>query len=146
MTTGFDVHAHKELFKDDEDDHIWIPDIAARGWVIFTSDERISRDPVNVRAVLDSKAQVIMTSDNNKLPEMWGAAFTVGRIRLKELLDGNPGPVYIQLTSTARDHVRQTKQHITHPSFASQTGGVSRRAVDRRVASNPYFENFIKFK
>jgi hypothetical protein len=64
------VHAHKELFKDDEDDNIWIPNIAARGWVIFTSDERISRDPVNIRAVLDSKAQVIMTSDNNKLPEM----------------------------------------------------------------------------
>jgi hypothetical protein len=139
------VHAHKELFKDDEDDHIWIPDIAARGWVILTSDERISRDPVNVRAVLDSKAQVVMTSDNNKLPEMWGAAFTVGRKRLHELLDGNPGPVYIQLTSTARDHVRQTKQHITHPSFSSQTEGSSRREI-RSIVANPYFENFIKFK
>jgi hypothetical protein len=140
------VHAHKELFKDDEDDNIWIPNIAARGWVIFTSDERISRDPVNIRAVLDSKAQVIMTSDNNKLPEMWGAAFTVGYIKLSEILDGNPGPVYIKLTSTARDHVRQTKQHITHPSSPSPTGSAPSGPVGGGLIVNPYFQNFIKFK
>jgi hypothetical protein len=84
---GFDVRVYRAIFDDDEDDHIWIPDVASRGWVIFTSDKRISKDPINVQAVRKSKAQVVMSSDNNTLPEFWGAAFIVGRMKLSELLD-----------------------------------------------------------
>jgi hypothetical protein len=87
-----------------------------------------------------------MTSDNNRLPEMWGAAFTVGHIKLSEILDGNPGPVYIQLTSAARDHVKQTKQHITHPSPHSPKESAPSGPVGGGLIANPYFQNFIKFK
>jgi hypothetical protein len=141
--TGFDVHGHKEFFVDDEDDHIWIPDIAARGWIIFTSDERISRDPINVKAVLESKAQVIITSDNNRLPEVWGAAFTVGRLRLDELLDVNPGPVYIKLTSATGGHVHQTKRHITHPLASIPSDPP---ALETTNSANAFFADFIKLR
>jgi hypothetical protein len=111
---GFDVKVHGKWFKDDEDDHIWIPEVASKGWVIFSSDKRIARDPLNIRSVVDSKAQVIMSSDNNTLPEFWGAAFITGRMKLHELLENNPGPVYIQISGHAKDHVKLVKLHRTH--------------------------------
>jgi hypothetical protein len=103
---GFDVRVHGKLFNHDEDDHVWIPDVAARGWVIFSSDKRISKDPINVRSVRESKAQVVMSSDNNTLPELWGAAFITGRLKLEELLERNPGPVFIQVSGHPKDHVK----------------------------------------
>jgi hypothetical protein len=114
---GFEVRAHKECswLNSDVDDDVWIPDVTSRGWVILSSDKRISRDPVNVRAVLDSKAQVIMTSDNNILPEFWGAAFMVGRIKIHEVLNSNPGPVYIQMSHCTGNHVQVVRQAVTHP-------------------------------
>ena len=131
---GIDARGHKEFFKDDEDDHVWIPAIAARGWTIFTSDGRIAKDPLNVRAVLQSKAQVVMTSDNNRLPEVWGAALVVGRVHLCRLLDSNPGPVFIQISSATGGHIRQTKREITHPSTTS---------APRKPAPHPFAH--IKF-
>jgi len=140
-TVGFDVHVHKHYFKDDEEDAVWIPNVKARGWVVLSSDKRIARDPLNIRAVLDSKAQVVMSSDNNTLPEFWGAAFIAGRIRVNELLDRNPGPVYIQMSQHSRDHVKLIKQHLTHPPSAT--------APTKTVSDSPKqptlsFTDFIK--
>ncbi len=139
-TVGFDVHLHKDYFKDDEDDNVWIPDVRARGWVILSSGKRTAKGALNVRAVLDSKAQVVMSSDNNTLPEFWGAAFITGRIRIGELLDQNPGPVYIQMSQHSRDHVNVRKQHITHPQ---QRAGASpyKSAVPHQLK----FADFVKF-
>jgi hypothetical protein len=115
---GIEIEQHKDHFKDDEDDEVWIPEVTSRGWVIFTSDKRISKDPVNINAVLKSKAQVILTTDNNLLPEFWGASFVVGRRKLGELLERNPGPIYLQIGHSAGDHVRVVKRNITGRSRA----------------------------
>lgn len=114
-SAGFEVNTHQDYFKDDTDDDIWIPSAQGRGWVIFSSDKRIARDPLNIRAVLDSKAQVIMTSNNHVLPEFWGAAFIVGRMKIANLLIDNPGPAFIQISEHAGSHVQVVKQHLTHP-------------------------------
>jgi hypothetical protein len=136
---GFDVRVHKECnwLNSDTDDDVWIPDVTGRGWVILSSDKRISKDPVNIRAVLESKAQVVTSSDNNILPEFWGAAFIVGRIRIQELLDQNPGPVFIQMSHCTGDHVKVVKQHITHPPSQASL-------VIAKKKSKPDF-TFIKF-
>ena len=114
---GIDVHAHKECswLNSDAEDQVWIPVVTSKGWVIFTSDKRISKDPVNVRAVMESKAQVIITIDNGRLPEFWGAAFLVGRLKIHEILRNNPGPVFIQVSHCSGDHVKIVRQSVTHP-------------------------------
>lgn len=119
-TVGFQVVAHKECgwLNSDADDDFWIPEVTSRGWIILSSDKRISLDPVNVRSVVTSKAQVIVTSDNSILPEFWGSAFVVGRIRIRELLQANPGPVFIKISHCSGDHVKLTRVRITHPSQA----------------------------
>jgi len=118
---GFKVYVHSEYFKDDTDDDVWIPSVQGRGWIIFSSDKRIAKDPLNIRAVLDSKAQVIMTSNNNALPEFWGAAFIIGRMRIARLLENNPGPVFIQIGEHAHEHVQVVKQKLTHPRPPDET-------------------------
>jgi PIN like domain len=132
---GFQVYVHKEYFKDDTDDDIWIPSVQGRGWVIFSNDKRIARDPINVRAVLHSKAQVIMTSNNNTLPEFWGAAFIVGRMRISDLLVSNPRPVFIQIGEHARDHVQLVKQHLTHPGKPDEQEAISASDYESESAS-----------
>ena len=114
---GFDVIAHKECswLNSDADDDVWIPDVTARGWIILSSDRRISIDPVNVKAVRDSKAQVIVTGDNNMLPEFWGSAFVLGRIRINEVLQANPGPVFIRIGHCCAEHVKVIRTQATNP-------------------------------
>jgi hypothetical protein len=141
---GLDVRAHKECdwLNSDVEDDIWIPDVTAKGWIIFSSDKRISMDPVNVRAVLESKAQVIMTSDNNRLPEFWGAAFIVGRLKILEVLNNNPGPVFIRISHCTGEHVRIVRQTITHPQLAPKT--IERKAIRGKQENLPDFGH-IKF-
>lgn len=109
---GFTVEVHKDHFRQDEDDHVWIPDVVQRGWVIFSSDGRLAKDPLNIHAVLHSKAQVLITKKNDTLPEVWGACFIAGFARIRELLAQNPGPVYIRIRKDASDHIALAAQHL----------------------------------
>lgn len=102
---GFEVELHNSYFVHDELDDKWIPEVAGRKWAILTGDKRISVDPVNRAAVMSSKAQVIIVSDTNSLPEQWAASIIVGRLRLLELLDKHSGPVFIKVGRYAKDHV-----------------------------------------
>ena len=73
-------------------------------------------------AVLTSKARVILTTDNNILPEFWAASFIMGRRKISDILDKNPGPLFIQIGHCGSDHVRIVKQHITKSSQAVLAG------------------------
>lgn len=145
---GLDVRAHKECawLNSDTDDDVWIPDVTSKGWVIFSSDKRISTDPVNVRAVLESKAQVVFTSDNNRLPEFWGAAFIVGRLKIDEALNSNPGPVFLRISHCTGDHVKVVRQSVTNPQAISTGENSTQKAIQGKQQKFPSpFFNFIKF-
>lgn len=109
---GFEVELHNNHFVHDEDDDKWIPQVAARQWVILSGDKRLAVEPSNKEAVRDSKAQVVLVADTNSIPEQWAAAIIVGRFRLHELLDRNPGPVFIKIARQAREHVTLFKEHL----------------------------------
>ena len=66
---GFEVEIHKDHFKQEEDDHNWIPPVVGRGWIILSGDKRLSKDAENLAAVKSSKAQVLLVSDTNSVPE-----------------------------------------------------------------------------
>jgi len=134
---GFDVKQHRDHFKDDEDDDVWIPDVKARGWLILSSDKRIARDALNVRAVIDCKAQVVTTSNNNTLPEFWAAAFVNGRLRIDELLNANPGPIYIQMSQHSKDHLKCLKEQLSQSARTNKAKAAG--------APNDFFSGFIKF-
>lgn len=110
---GFEVEIHKDYFVEDLEDDKWIPEVASRKWVILSGDKRLAVEPLNKKAVCDSKSQVLLVTDSNSLPEQWAASIIVGRYRIQELLDKHPGPSFIKIGKQARDHVQVVKEHIT---------------------------------
>jgi hypothetical protein len=103
---GFEIELHNSYFVPDELDDKWIPEVAGRKWVILTGDKRIATEPINKAAVIASCAQVIMVTDTNSLPEQWAASIIVGRMRLLQLLDKHPGPVFIRVGKHSNEHVK----------------------------------------
>jgi PIN like domain len=109
---GFEIERHKEHFRHDEADDVWIPQVAARQWVILSGDKKLSKHTANIEAVRSACAQVILVTDSNSLPEQWAAAMIMGRHKIAELLEKHSGPIFIQLGQQAKDHVRIVKSHV----------------------------------
>ncbi len=61
---GHEVHAAVDLHAG-EPDHVWLPEIGRRGWILITKDQRIRRNPLEVHAILNAgvRAFVITALD-----------------------------------------------------------------------------------
>jgi hypothetical protein len=55
---GITVHLHQDHFAQDAADVDWMPEVARRGWPIISPDIRISRDRLEVEAIMTSGAAV----------------------------------------------------------------------------------------
>lgn len=55
---GITVHVHQDHFAQDAADVDWMPEVARRGWPIISPDIRISRDRLEVEAIMTSGAAV----------------------------------------------------------------------------------------
>lgn len=55
---GIAIRTYADLYPTDDDvaDAEWIPEVTARGWIILTKDEAISRNPTEVSALRRAKA------------------------------------------------------------------------------------------
>jgi hypothetical protein len=60
---GHDIRAGVEHFPGRQD-HLWLPVIGARGWVVITKDQAIRRNPLEIEALLNSGARAfVITAD-----------------------------------------------------------------------------------
>ncbi len=62
---GADVRVHDDHFAQDALDEVWIPDVAARGWVILTKDKNIRRRHGEREATLLAAARMFTLSSGN---------------------------------------------------------------------------------
>jgi PIN like domain len=65
LALGFQVVHHDELFAQGTEDTVWIPAVAALGYVILTKDKAIRHDSAERQAVIASKG-IIFTYANGK--------------------------------------------------------------------------------
>jgi glycogen synthase len=56
---GLVVHVHDDHFAPDEQDHVWLPKVAAKGWVILTKDKDIRHRQLELDAVLNNEAYML---------------------------------------------------------------------------------------
>lgn len=56
---GLTVHAHDDHFSQLAADEAWIPEVAARGWIILSPDLRVMRNPVELAAIMRSGASFL---------------------------------------------------------------------------------------
>lgn len=72
---GADVRVHAKFFSQDADDEVWIPDVAARGWVILTKDKNIRRRHGEREAALLANARIFTLSSGNLSGAVMAARF-----------------------------------------------------------------------
>jgi predicted nuclease of predicted toxin-antitoxin system len=89
---GARVEAHDDHFAQDAADEQWIPDVAARGWVILTKDKNIRRRAGEREALVTASARIItLTSGNMRGADM--AALFVGHLaEMEQLAATTPAP------------------------------------------------------
>lgn len=66
---GITVHVHQDHFPHDAADVDWMPEVARRGWPILSPDIRISRDRLEVEAVMTSGAAVFCLAGGHRTAE-----------------------------------------------------------------------------
>ena len=48
---GADIRRHRDEFRDDEADTVWLPEVGRRGWFVLTRDARIRYNPLEIQAL-----------------------------------------------------------------------------------------------
>lgn len=57
---GITLHAHADHFPPDAPDAVWLPQVARRGWVVVSADQRIMRVPLERDAVFLSSTRLLV--------------------------------------------------------------------------------------
>jgi hypothetical protein len=89
---GQRVERHVDYFVDDAHDEDWLPEVARRGWVILTSDQRMMRRPVERDAVMVSGARLLILIGANAQAEELAVNFVNTRARLESFLAQHASP------------------------------------------------------
>ena len=64
---GVHIETYDSLYPNDTRvaDHVWIPEVARRGWVILTKDKRIRHASVEIEALRGARARYVCLSAAN---------------------------------------------------------------------------------
>jgi predicted nuclease of predicted toxin-antitoxin system len=104
---GAVVEVHDDHFGRDTEDAEWITEVAGRGWVILTKDQRIRHRPLERSAVATAKARMFaLTSGNLSGPEM-AAIFSKHLERMTRISRSESSPFIARVTATGI--------HVEHP-------------------------------
>lgn len=57
--SGIQVELHRDHFERDEDDTVWIPKTAERGWIAVTDDKATKFKDLEVLAIMRSRARML---------------------------------------------------------------------------------------
>jgi len=88
-------------FAPDTEDAIWIPTVAARGWVILTKDKRIRRDSLELGAVLAAEAVYFTLGGANYTAEEMASIILYHRPTIERLVLHRKPPIVAQLNREA---------------------------------------------
>ena len=103
------IKRHRDHFNSDEDDDVWIRGVAVKGWVTISADQKIESDHMD--AICDSRAQVILLTDNNSGYAQWAAAVISGITSILRRLVAVGRPLIIRLGRTgAISRVREASE------------------------------------
>jgi PIN like domain len=134
---GFAVNPIKEIYPNGKDQFIrdpeWIKLCGEKNWIILSGDKRLETVPENRQAVIDARAKVFLFMDSESFPQEWAAAVIVGHDRMKEILDANPGPFFVNISKRTGSHLARLR--LPH-GYEPPT-----RAVDQVIATRTQVES-----
>jgi hypothetical protein len=108
---GLILHLHQDYFPQQEKDHVWIAKPAAEGWPIISPDKRISRDFVEVDAVMEAGAAMFCLSGGHYPAEVQAVNFLRCLPQVLHTLESTPRPFIAKIYQPSRDDPED--QHTT---------------------------------
>ena len=86
---GEDVQHLREAFPPDTKDPVWIPQVAAWGWILVTRDKRVRSRPLEAEAIVRSGLSGFVFMQKRE-PDFWGwVQLVVRRWREMQALAGS---------------------------------------------------------
>lgn len=98
---GLHVEIHDEHFAQDVADADWLPEVAARGWVILTADQNLRYNRLERDALLASRARVFVIVGKTTHQQRAEAVIR-GRRRIERLLRSRGGGFIAKLYKDGR--------------------------------------------
>ena len=87
------VHIHDDYHAPDEQDHIWLPKVAAKGWVILTKDKDIRHRKLELDAVLANDATMLTFGKGDYSAQEMAQAFREALPKIKRTVAGYYPPL-----------------------------------------------------
>lgn len=101
---GWSVHLHDEHFSKDAPDTEWIPEVAARGWVVATRDRRILRNEEELAAFRMAGARLLCIGVRGT-GEDYARALIDATSELQRRLDATLPPVALLVRGGGKVHL-----------------------------------------
>jgi hypothetical protein len=105
---GITVHLHQDHFAQNAADVDWMPEVAARGWPIISPDIRISRDRLEVEAIMTSGAAVFCLAGGHLTGEEKARNFLRCLPQITSVLERTPRPFIAKVYQPNRDDPADT--------------------------------------
>jgi len=87
------VEVHVDHFEPDAADEVWLPEVAARGWVILSNDQNIMRRPLEREAVRVSEATLLVLVGGHARADQLARNFLNTLPRIREFLHEHRPPL-----------------------------------------------------
>ena len=92
------VHVHDDHFAPDEQDHLWLPQVATKGWVILTKDKDIRHRKLEIDAVLENEAYLPTFGQGDYTAEEMADAFRLALPKIRRSVAGFLPPLVARIS------------------------------------------------
>jgi predicted nuclease of predicted toxin-antitoxin system len=92
------IHVHDDHFAPDEQDHIWLPKVAAKGWVILTKDKDIRHRKLELDAVLSNDAYLLTFGHGDYTAQEMAEAFRLAFPKIRRAIAGYFPPLVARIS------------------------------------------------
>jgi hypothetical protein len=95
-----EIRTYTDLYPNDRKvpDQVWIPEVAARGWVILTKDKNIRRAPIEIQALRLPNARYVCLSATNMRGEEQAACLLHHWKTIDSVVANKPVPLIVTVS------------------------------------------------
>jgi predicted nuclease of predicted toxin-antitoxin system len=101
LRAGLRVETHDDHFKRDEEDQVWLAEVSARSWIIFTKDQRLRYRPLEISALRASRARVFVLIAGNLKGSEIAVTLEAALPRIQRILTSRAGPFIARISKDA---------------------------------------------
>ncbi len=93
---------HLSHFKQDEDDIVWLPQVAARNWVLFTKDKKLRKRPNERALLLEAGLRSFILVSGQLNGQQMAEAFVTAMPHIRKILTTQPPPFVARVERTGK--------------------------------------------